>query len=322
LGGGFGYLGRKYGLNSAGVVAADIVTADGKLTRATADENAELFWGLKGSAGNLGIVTSLEFKLYPLTTVYGGAVFYPVEMAQEALTLYTNWSANMPDEITAAFAFANFPPLPALPESLRGKSFVIMRGCYCGEDPQRGEELFKPVRQELGKPVMDTFKIMEVDEMGTISNDPVDPVGSIQYACLLSDLSKEAIETLVKLEGAGSGSPIIFVELRRLGGALAGNGHDMNLLGNGHAQFTLGASGGTRTPEMVTQVSAHLQLLANKTRPFQTGQTFVNALEADPDPGRVRSAYTAADWERLVALKTKYDPTNIFRFNRNIPPQD
>jgi UDP-N-acetylenolpyruvoylglucosamine reductase len=321
LGGGFSYLGRKYGLNAYGVTAADIVTADGKLKHVSEDENAELFWGLKGSAGNLGIVTSLEFKLYPLRTVYGGAVFYPVEHAQEALTLFARWTANIPDEVTAAFAFVNFPQLPTLPEPLRGRSVVIMRGCYCGEDPQHGEELFSPLRKELGKPIMDTFSILQVVEMDKITNDPVDPVGTLQYGCLLSDLTREAIQTLVKIEGAGSGSPLIFVELRRLGGALTGNAHDMHLMGNRNAQFSMGASGGTHTPEMVTQVSKHLSLLKDQTRPFQTGETFNNSLEVAPDIDRVRSAYTAEDWERLVALKTQYDPTNLFRFNRNIPPQ-
>src|SRR5699024_4443378 len=136
--------------------------------------------------------------------------------------------------------------------------------------------------------------------------------------CLLSDLSPEAISTLVRIEGAGSGSLLIYVELRKLGGALTGNAHDMHLMGNRNAQFSLGASGGTRTPEMVTQVSTHLSLLKDQTRPFQTGETFNNSLEVGPDIYRVRSAYTAEDWERLVALKTKYDPTNLFRFNRNI----
>jgi UDP-N-acetylenolpyruvoylglucosamine reductase len=321
LGGGFGYLGRKYGLNAASVTAADIVTADGKLKHVSEHENTELFWALKGTAGNFGIVTSLEFKLYPLTTVYGGSVFYPIEMAKEALTLYTRWSANMPDEITSAFAFVNFPPVPALPEQLRGRSVIVIRGCYCGEDPQHGEELFNPVRKELGNSIMDSFRIMQVDEMDKITNDPVDPIGTLQYGCLLSDLSAEAIDTLVKIEGAGSGSPLVFVELRRLGGALTGNSHNMHLMGNGDAQFSMGSSGATRTPEMVKEVSAHLSLLADQTRPFQTGETFVNSLEVDPAIDRVRSAYTAADWERLVALKTKYDPTNLFRFNRNIPPQ-
>jgi FAD/FMN-containing dehydrogenase len=321
LGGGFGYLGRKYGLNSYSVTAADIVTADGKLKHVSENENPELFWALKGSTGNFGIVTSLEFRLYPLTTVYGGAVFYPVEHAKEALSQFARWSSTMPDEITAAFAFVNFPQVPVLPEPLRGRSVVVIRGCFCGAQPQHGEELFNPVRKELGKPIMDTFRIMEVDEMDKITNDPVDPVGSLQYGCLLSDLSTDAIDTLVKLEGAGSGSPLIYVQLLRLGGALTDNADNINLMGNRNAQFTMSASGGTHTPEMVTRVSTHLTHLIEQTQPFQTGETYIHSLEVDPGIDRVRSAYTTDDWVRLVALKAKYDPTNLFRFNRNIPPQ-
>src|ERR671913_795178 len=104
MGGGFGWLGRKYGLNAAGVTVADVVTADGDLLRLSADENEDLFWGLKGGGGNFGIVTSLEFRLYPLATVYGGAVFYPVERAHEVLSAYARWSSGLPDEMTTAVA--------------------------------------------------------------------------------------------------------------------------------------------------------------------------------------------------------------------------
>ena len=138
MGGGFGWLGRKYGLNAAGVVGADVVTANGDLLRLSADENEDLFWGLKGGGGNFGIVTSLEFRLYPLATVYGGAVFYPVEKAPDVLDAYARWSVGLPDEMTTAVAFLNVPPLPLLPEPLRGRSVVVVRGCYCGEKPEDG----------------------------------------------------------------------------------------------------------------------------------------------------------------------------------------
>jgi UDP-N-acetylenolpyruvoylglucosamine reductase len=315
LGGGSGYLGRKYGLNSDSITAADIVTADGNLIHISAHEHAELFHGLKGSVGNLGIITSLEFKLYPITNVFGGAVFYPVENAREALNQFVRWSANIPDEITAAFSFVNFPPSPALPEILRGRSVVVIKGCYCGHDLRHGEAIFKPMRK--GDAIMDTFQVMPVHEMDSISNDPVDPMGIMQYGCLLSGLSADAIDTLVQIEGAGSGSPLIMAEIRRLGGALYRD-NDINLLGTETALYSINAIGATFDPEKLT---AHFQLIDNSTRPFQTGQTFINFVEVDPDADRVRSAYTAKDWERLVALKTKYDPTNLFRFNRNIPPQ-
>ncbi|MBA2534031.1 MAG: FAD-binding oxidoreductase, partial [Rubrobacter sp.] len=162
MGGGFGWLGRKYGLSSASVTEAEVVTAEGELIRVSADENADLFWGLKGGGGNFGIVTSLEFRLYPLATVYGGSIFYPVEKAREVLDLYARWSAGLPDEMTTAVAFMNIPPLPHLPELLRGRSVVVVKGCYCGERSGKGEEMFRPVREGLGEPIIDTFREMPV----------------------------------------------------------------------------------------------------------------------------------------------------------------
>jgi FAD/FMN-containing dehydrogenase len=320
MGGGFSYLGRKYGLNSASVISADIVMADGSLWHVSADEHADLFIGVKGGGGNFGIITSLTCKLYPLTTVYGGAVFYPVEQGQKALTLFAQWAKEIPDEITAAFAFMNIPPLPAVPEVLRGRSVVVMKGCYCGEDPRLGEKLFAPLRT-IHKPIADTFTHLPVTAMDAISKDPVDPMGVLQYGAMLSDLSPQAIKAFVKAAGAGSGSPLLMVELRTLGGALANQNNDIHLLGKGSAQFSINALGATFTPLMAEKVQSHLALLAKVTKPFQTGEVFLNFLEVEPAEARVRAAYTAEDWDRLVALKYRYDPKNIFRFNRNIPPQ-
>jgi FAD/FMN-containing dehydrogenase len=322
LGGGFGYLGRKYGLNAASVVTAEMVTADGKCVRVSDYENPELFWALRGSAGNFGVVTSLTFQLYPLTQVYGGAVFYPVEYAQQALSLYARWTTNLPDEITAAVAFMNVPLLPIVPEALRGKSVVIIRGCYCGENAKLGEELFRPVRDELGKPIMDTFGLMPVTAMDTIAKDPVDPMGVLQFGGMLKDLSAEAIETFVKVAGAGSGSPLTIVEFRQLGGALSRRTEDINLMGSHHARFSVNALGATFTPEMIEKVNAHLSLFAEAASPYLTGEIFINYMEVNPAKDRIRSAYTSKDWDELVKLKTKYDPMNIFRFNRNIPPMN
>src|SRR5215210_1677232 len=221
MGGGFGWLGRKYGFNAASMREADVVTADGELLRVSANEHPDLFWGLKGGGGNFGIVTSMEFDLYPVGTLYGGDLIYPVEKAAEVLGAYARWSAMVPEEMSTGVAFLNVPPLPALPEPLRGKSVIALRGCYCGESPGDGEELLRPVREELGEPIMDTFGAMPFAAMDSISMDPVDPMGARQHSEMLGELSPEAIETLVEVAGAGSGSPLIMLELRQLGGALA-----------------------------------------------------------------------------------------------------
>jgi hypothetical protein len=320
LGGGFGWLGRKYGFNSDGLTEADVVGADGELLRVSAYEHPDLFWGLKGGGGNFGVVTSLEFALYPLTTLYGGNLFYQVERTEEVLELYGRWISTLPDEMTTAVAFMNFPPLPMIPEPLRGGSFVAVRGCYCGDPPEAGEELLRPWR-EFGEPLVDTFRAMAYREMDMISMDPVDPIGAYTHHELLHGLSSETMRKLVEVAGAGSNSPLILLELRQLGGALTRPPADLSPIGRRDSQFIMNGVGATPTPEVAQLVQAHLAYVAEEMSPYETGATYVNFLELDgASPDRVRAAYSPEDWERLVELKDRYDPQNLFRFNRNIPP--
>jgi FAD/FMN-containing dehydrogenase len=321
MGGGFGWLGRKYGFNAASVREADVVTADGELVRVSAEEHPDLFWGIGGGGGNFGIVTSLKFDLYPIGMLYGGNLIYPVEKAPEVLEAYARWSADLPDEMTSGVAFLNVPPLPALPEPLRGKSVIALRGCYCGESPGDGEELVRPMREELGEPIMDTFGMMPYAAMDSISMDPVDPMGARQHSEMLSELSPEAIQTLVEVAGAGSGSPLIMLELRQLGGALARTAEHLSTMGKGDSKFIINGVGPAFTPEMAEGVVAYLARVADATRSFQTGDTYVNFMELEgASAERVKAAYAPEDFERLVALKDHYDPHNVFRFNRNIAP--
>jgi FAD/FMN-containing dehydrogenase len=323
MGGGFGWLGRRYGLNASGVTEADVVTAEGELLRVSAEEHPDLFWGLGGGGGNFGIVTSLEFKLHPLTAVYGGNAFYPVERAREVLETYARWSADLPDEMTTAVAFMNIPPLPDIPEPLRGGSFVAVRGCYSGENPESGEEMFRPVREGLGDPVMDTFGVMPVAAMDAISMDPVDPIGAVQHSEMLRALSPGAIDALLEVAGPESGSPLIMLEVRQLGGALARISGRLSPMGAGEAGYSMNGVGATFTPEMAEGVKAHLARVTEATREHQTGETYLNFMELDAaGEERVRAAYPPEDWRRLVALKDRLDPGNVFRFNRNIAPSD
>jgi FAD/FMN-containing dehydrogenase len=321
MGGGFGWLGRKYGFNAASVREADVVTAAGELVRLSAEDNPDLFWGLGGGGGNFGIVTSLKFDLYPVGTLYGGDIFYPMEKAAEVLDAYARWSADLPDEWSTGVAFLNIPPLPALPELLRGRSVIALRGCYCGESPGDGEEMLRPVREELGEPIMDTFGPMPFAAMDSISMDPVDPMGARQHSEMLRELSPEAIETLVEVAGAGSDSPLILLELRQLGGALTRTADRLSTMGKGDSKFIMNGIGPAFTPEMAEGVMAYLARVAEAMRPFQTGDTYVNFMElGGASAQRVKAAYAPEDYERLVALKDRYDPQNLFRFNRNIAP--
>jgi hypothetical protein len=323
MGGGFGWLGRKYGFNADSVREADVVSADGELLKVSAYEHPDLFWGLKGGGGNFGVVTSMEFALYPLTAVFGGNLFYPLERTAEVLDLYNRWVETLPDEMTTAVAFMNFPPLPEIPEPLRGKSFISVRGCYCGEPLEAGEELLRPWR-EFGEPLVDTFGVMPYREMDMISMDPPDPLAIYTHVELLGELSPESINKLVELAGVESESPLIMLELRQLGGALARPPADLSPIGRRDSRFIMFGLGISPTPEATPEVAqrlqGHLARVAEEMRPYQTGATYVNFLGlGDWTPGRTQTSYSPEDWERLVELKDRYDPTNLFRFNRNIP---
>ncbi|MDQ3795927.1 MAG: BBE domain-containing protein [Actinomycetota bacterium] len=266
-------------------------------------------------------MTSLEFSLYPITNVYGGNLFYPMEQAREVLELYAGWDEGLPDEMTSAVAFLNFPPVPGLPEPLRGGSFVAVRGCYCGERLEDGEELLRPARQELGEPIVDTFRIMPFAATDAIGMDPVDPIGAYGHVELLRALSSEAVETLVRTSGVGSGSPLTTLQIWRLGGALTRPPSDLSPMGHSDSPYLMNGIGATPTPELAQAVQAHLAYLAEAVRPYASGVTYVNFIDLDgATPERVKAAYSPEDWERLVGLKDRYDPENVFRFNRNIPP--
>lgn len=318
MGGGFGWLGRRYGLASGSVRSAEVVTADGELVTADADENPDLFWGLPGSGGNLGIVTSLEFALHPVAQVYAGDLFYPVGRARDVLEFWAGWAAALPDEMTSAVAFRRFPPLPTIPAPLRGRMFVSLRGCWCGEDLDEGARLVATARAALGPPEIDTWAVMPAAGLDAVSMDPVGPLAAHAHSELLRDLSPASIDTLVEL---GSDAPLIMVELRHLGGALARPGAALSPMAHTDAPFSLNAIGLTPTPEAVREIRAYLAHVAEAVRPHTTGATYLNFMDLDgATPQRVRAAYSAEDWARLVGLKGCYDPANVFRFNRNIPP--
>jgi FAD/FMN-containing dehydrogenase len=323
MGGGFGWLGRKYGFAADSVIEADVVTAEGDLVKANAQENADLFWGLKGGGGNFGIVTSLAFTLYPITHVFGGNLFYPADRAEEVLELYSQWSEDLPDEVTSAVVFMNFPPIPDIPEPLRGNSFIVVRACYTGEDLEtRGEQLLR-VWREFGNPVVDTFGVIPYAAMDSISMDPVEPMGAYGHSEMLRDLSPETREALLQVAGPDSGSPLILLEMRQLGGALSRPPGDLNPMGRSDARFIMNGIGATFTPEMAQAVQGYLAYVAGTVSPHTSGAQYVNFMDLDgATPERVRAAYSEEDWERLTDLKDRRDPENVFRFNRNVAPTE
>lgn len=322
-GGGFGWLSRNLGYAASWVRAAELVTADGELVRASADEHPDLLWAVAGGGGNVGVVTSLTFELHRLERVYGGNLYYPLEHAREVIGCYAAWAPGLPVEFMSALTFRTFPDAPFVPEGLRGRAFVAIRGCYSGDDLECGRTLVDAARAGLGEPVADTFGVLPATDLDSISMDPKIPVRAVQHAGALADIDDRVVDALVAAAGADSGSPFAMLELRQLGGALNDALVGPHPMAATNAAYTINAIGLAPTPEREQFVRDRQQRLFDRLCPALTGTTYLNFLDGDrPDAAaRVRAAYTGADWERLTDIKTTYDPTNVFRWNRNIPPR-
>ena len=218
LGGGVSWLGRRYGLAANSVTAVELVNAEGELIRADAEQNKDLFWAVRGGGGSFGVVTALEFTLYPVTDVYAGILFFPLERGAEVLRAWRRWVDTVPDEVTSVGRFFQFPPLPTLPDHLRGRSFAVIEAAsLLGSDAS--DELLRPLRA-LG-PELDTFAAIPVQQLQRLHMDPEQPVPGAGDGMILSDLNDAAIDALVQTAGAGAHSPLLSVELRHAGGALA-----------------------------------------------------------------------------------------------------
>jgi FAD/FMN-containing dehydrogenase len=306
LGGGTGWLARKYGLACDNVVSADVVTADGRLLTASANENEDLFWGVRGGNGNFGVVTSLEYRLHEVGPVLGGGVLYPVAMTREVLRFYREFTASCPDELSTQVMTITFPDVGRL---------VAVGGCYCGPISQ-GEKLLKPLRT-FGPPAVDLFAAMPYVQLQSMF-DSFFPPGRHAYtkANFLSGLSDGVIEVFA--EYATAPSPYTAGALEHMGGAFSRVGPAENAFAHRQYPYNFSIWANWLDP-------AHSQMNIQWTRdfwdamrPFMGAGVYVNYLEDEGDP-RGREAY-GPNYDRLAALKNQYDPTNFFRMNHNIKP--
>jgi len=314
LGGGIGWLARRHGLACSGVLAAEAVTGDGRIVRADGDSEPDLFWALRGGGGSFAIVTALEFALYPVAEVYAGALYWPIERAAEVLHAWRELVAAAPDELTSLGRLMQFPPMPEVPEPFRGRAFALVEAAYCGPEAE-GALLLQPLR-ELG-PEMDTLATMSAEGLGELHMDPPQPVPFAGDGTLLSELPAEAVEALVGVAGAGSGSPLVSVEVRHLGGALATASPSNGALPSIDAGFALYAVGIATNPEVKADVEAHAARTQDALAPWSTGRSFLNFTERRADPSEF---FDAATYARLRRVKAGYDPQDVIRGNHSIPP--
>jgi FAD/FMN-containing dehydrogenase len=312
LGGGIGWLARRYGLACSSVLAVEAVTADGRIVRADADSEPDLFWALRGGGGSFAIVTALEFALYPVAEVYAGALFWPLERAGEVLHAWSELVTVAPDELTSLGRLMQFPPIPEVPEPFRGRAFAIVEAAYCGPEAD-GAALVQPLRG-LG-PEMDTLATIPVGGLGELHMDPPQPVPFAGDGMLLSELPADAVDALVGIAGAGSGSPLLSVEVRHLGGALANASASNGALSSIDAGFALYAVGMAMNADMSAAVQAHAARVQDVLEAWSADRSFMNFTERRADPGDL---FDAATYARLRKVKAEYDPDAVIRGNHSI----
>lgn len=317
LGGGIGWLMRPYGLTCDDLLSADVVTADGQFLTASASENAELFWGLRGGGGNFGVVTSFEYRLHPVATVLAGMAFHPAERAKEVLQFYREYAAAAPDELTSLAAFLTGPPAPFLPPSLHGARLIALAVCYAGPI-EEGERVLRPLRS-FGPPLVDLIGPMPYPALQRML-DPSAPPGLQNYwkSGYLDRISDALIDLLVD-RATSAPSPFSLTVLLHLGGAVSRAEEEATAVRHRKAQYAANLMSMWADPAEADRQVAWTREFWSALEPLTTGGVFVNFL-GDEGQDRVREAYGPATYERLVALKNRYDPTNLFRLNQNIRP--
>ncbi len=316
LGGGIGWLMRRYGLACDNLVAAELVTADGERIRASEEENQELFWGLRGGGGNFGVVTTFSYRLHPVATVLGGLVLHEAARAAEVLEFFRAFVADAPDELTGLAAFLTAPPAPFVPLDLQGRAVVALVVCYCG-DLAEGERVLAPLRR-FGPPRADVIGPMPYLALQQMF-DAGAPAGLRNYwkSGYVRALDDRAIETIVA-HASRARSPLTQVHLHQMGGAVARVADDASAFGHRAAPFTLNIVGTWEEPAADDANLMWVRDFWSAIEPATAG-VYVNFLGEEGDE-RVRAAYPAAVHARLAALKARYDPGNVFHLNQNVRP--
>jgi hypothetical protein len=312
LGGGISWLARRYGLAANSVTGVELVNADGELVRADEDNESELFWALRGGGGSFGVVTALEFRLYPIAEVYAGVLFFPIERGREVLYAWRKWIEDVPDEVTSVGRFLQFPPIPDIPEPLRGGSFVVVEATSL-LDEAATSELLRPLR-EL-RPAMDTFATIPIARLSSLHMDPEHPVPGVADGMLLRDFPEEAIDAIVAAAGAGSGSPLLSVEVRHLGGALGRRQPGHGALATVEAGFAMFAVGVAMTPELGAAVRAQIEIVQAAIASWDAGRDYLNFTERRERGERLFGGTT---YRRLQTVKGKVDPADVFRSNHPV----
>jgi FAD/FMN-containing dehydrogenase len=322
LGGGASpILGRTHGYASDHIQAIEMVTADGELRHVTASSEPDLFWALRGGKGNFGVVTALEFTLFPIKRFYGGGLFFAGEHAAKVLHLWREWAVNLPTEMSSSIAFMRLPSLPEVPEWLRG-TFVMHMRFSSLRLKEEADGVLAPMRA-IAPVLRDTVTEMPYREAGSMFIEPAAPVPWVERAAMLRCFTSEAANALLALLGPESRTDLSFAVLRPLGGALERAPAVPDALPGRDARWSLLCVGGG-PPDLAPVFERQLTAVMDAVAPWTQQETSPNLLSAQQGttPEELRAIYGAERYDRLAAIKKRYDPLNLFRMNHNIAPAD
>jgi FAD/FMN-containing dehydrogenase len=307
LGGGIGWMARKRGLAAESVTAIELITADGELIRADAEHHAELFWSLRGGGSAPAAVVAVEMRLYEATELVSGALLFDAERTRDVLHAWREWVATVPEELTSCVRMLNVPPLPDVPEPLRGKSFAVVEATLLGT-PGEMAQLLAPLRA-LG-PEMDTVAPVAPAALVRLHMDPETPVPGLGDHVLLRELSARTVDALVDVAGPGSGSPLVSLEIRHLGGALATAPEGAGALGRLDGEFIAFGVGIPMDADVAGAIRGMLGHVVAALAADASERQYLNFAER---PGAAKQAFDAETVERLRAVRAAYDPEGRFR---------
>lgn len=315
LGGGFGWLGRKHGLAVDTVRALRVVLSDGRVVTTTPEEEPELFWALCGTAGSsLGVVVQMTYALAPVTEVYAGNLFYPLDMASDVFDRYLNWAGRAPGELTSAFNITAFPPLELVPEPLRGNTFVIVRGCFDSSLPAAESKLLVDEWRNWREPLMDAWSTIPFTRSAEISMDPVDPLPGASSGRWLRDADQSVLESMLDAVAGGEGpSPMLLTELRHAGGAVSQANSALSYSSR-EGNWLLHMVGLITSPGVDEELDRRFTAAWRNLQPLLASLPgFVNFVEGHERAKIGELAFPSDVRTRLAAAKQRYDSDNVFR---------
>lgn len=313
LGGGMGWYARKLGLATNSLVAVEMVIGDGTLVRADAETNQELFWAVRGGGGSFGVVTALEVRTFDIESAYAGMMMWDLADLEPVLREWVAWAPGAPDEVTTSLRAMRFPPVPEIPEVVRGRSVVVIDGAVLGSD-ERGAELLAGLRAL--RPQLDTFGRMPAPALTRIHMDPEGGAPAVSRTATLGSMPDAAVDAFLGAVGPEADTHLMIAELRQLGGALGRPAEGAGVLSHFDGDFVAFGASMAPTPELAALGNAESAAFVQALEPFATARPYLNF---DETAGETRKAYTEDAWLQLKGIRSAVDPYGVFAANHPIP---